>query len=70
MRIQLAKIRQHRYKEHLEISRDGKFKNDLLETNEDIHVASQITMGANSYRPPHHKKLLHNFATLWSNRLI
>ena len=47
MRIQLAKIRQHRYKEHLKISRDAKFKNDLLKTNENI--ASQITIRASSY---------------------
>ena len=34
--IQWAKIRQHRLKEHLEISEDAKFERDLVKTNEDI----------------------------------
>lgn len=35
-RNQLAKIRQHGFKEHLTISEDVKFEPDLLKTNEEI----------------------------------
>ena len=39
--IQLAKIRQHRQKEHLEISEDAKFERDLWKTNENIALQSR-----------------------------
>ena len=35
---QLAKIRQHGWKECLKISKVAKFENDVLKTNEAIHL--------------------------------
>ena len=67
---QLGKVRQHHWKEHLQISQTTKFESDLLKTNEDMAPKSRhftdVCMAGSTNLPPNIQRPVNfrNFAKL------
>ena len=68
---QLGKVRQHHWKERLQISQTTKFESDLLKTNEDMAHKSRhftdVCMAGSTNLPPNIQRSVNfrNFAKLY-----